>query len=130
MKKYDIGLINGVLHHLDDQATAIKNSFYYSDTLLIIEPNGNNPILKYIEKHSRYHIEHGEKSFTMQELDSFVKQAGGEIVKKERVGFVPVFFPELPSRIIYFFQPLLEKIPLINLFFSAQIILVCKKGNT
>ena len=31
--------------------------------MFVIEPNGYNPVLKVLEKVSRYHIEHEERSF-------------------------------------------------------------------
>lgn len=127
--RYDVGVIRGVLHHLVDPAQAIRNSLKMADTLIIIEPNGNNPILKLIEKTSRYHIEHEEQSFSLRQLKAFCRNAGGKVAKVRFVGYVPFFFPEIPARIIYFFQPLLEHIPVFRRFFSAQIVILCKKES-
>jgi 2-polyprenyl-3-methyl-5-hydroxy-6-metoxy-1,4-benzoquinol methylase len=126
---YDMSIHRGVLHHLSDQQEAIKNTFLLADYMLIIEPNGNNPVLKYIEKHSSYHIEHEEQSFTSKQLKKWCLNAGWEISATQFVGFVPMFFPTILSKIVYFFQPFLEKIPLIRFFFSAQIIILCKKNK-
>jgi SAM-dependent methyltransferase len=126
-KKFDVGVIRGVLHHLGDPAAAIRNSFLLAGRLIIIEPNGSNPILKVIEKTSKYHVEHEERSFSLTELRGFCNGAGGEIIKISFAGYVPFFFPEIPARIIYFFQPVLERIPVLRYFFSAQIIIVCVK---
>jgi SAM-dependent methyltransferase len=128
-EKYDIGILRGVLHHLTDPELAIKNSFLASDNLIIIEPNGNNPILKIIEKVSKYHIEHEERSFSVSRLSRFVRSAGGAVVKIKHVGFVPFFCPAPFAKIIYFFQPFLEKIPLLRHFFAAQIVLTAKKAG-
>lgn len=123
-ERYDIAVARGVLHHLDYPELAVKNTAKLADRVIIIEPNGNNPILKIIEKKSKYHIEHEEKSYSIKELKEFCKKTNYRIEKVRYVGFVPFFFPTTPSRVIHFFQPLLERIPIINHYFAAQIVLV------
>jgi SAM-dependent methyltransferase len=124
-RHYDMAIIRGVLHHLSDQQKALDNTLILADNVLIIEPNGNNPVLKYIEKHSRYHVEHEEQSFSTKQLVKWCEQAGYKVQSIQYVGFVPFFFPTLASRIIYFFQPILERVPLLRCYFSAQIVIVC-----
>lgn len=124
-KKYDVAIIRGVLHHLADQQLAIRNAFKLADHLIIMEPNGNNPILKVIEKTSRYHIEHEEQSFFEWELKRWIRQAGGKIDAWSYVGYVPFFFPTLPAKIIYKLQPFLEKVPVVKHMFSGQFIISC-----
>lgn len=126
-RRYDVGVLRGVLHHLSDQEKAIRNSFRLSDTLIIVEPNGNNPIVKLFEKFSPYHQEHEEQSFTTAKLTRWCELAGGTVTKTTYIGFVPFFFPTILARIIYPFQPLLEKIPLLRKYLSGQIVLLCKK---
>ncbi|WP_020606271.1 class I SAM-dependent methyltransferase [Spirosoma spitsbergense] len=128
-KKYDVAVIRGVLHHLSDQQKAIENAFKLADNLIIMEPNGNNPILKVIEKTSRYHIEHEEQSFYQGQLKRWIRNAGGKIDTFNYVGYVPFFFPTLPAKLIYFFQPFLEKIPVVKHIFSAQFIIACSKES-
>ena len=125
---FDVAVLRGVIHHLpdDSQITAIRHARAYANTLIIMEPNGNNPILKIIEKHSAYHIAHEEQSFSSAVLTSWCKAAGWRSVTVEYIGFVPFFFPEILSRCIFYVQPLLERIPLVNKYLSAQIIIVCR----
>jgi 2-polyprenyl-3-methyl-5-hydroxy-6-metoxy-1,4-benzoquinol methylase len=125
---FDVALIRGVIHHLPDnsQQLAIQNAQAIAKTLIIVEPNGNNPILKLIEKNSAYHIAHEEQSFTSETLTGWCRATGWNEVSIDYIGFVPFFFPEVLARIIYFFQPLLERIPIINKYFSAQIVVVCR----
>ena len=47
--KFDLIILRGVLHHVLDPAEAIRQCAARTNALLIIEPNGNNPILKLIE---------------------------------------------------------------------------------
>jgi len=128
-RRFEVGVLRGVLHHLSDQELAIRNSFAIADRIIIVEPNGNNPILKIIEKVSPYHRLHEEQSFTYWQLKNWVEEAGGNVVFGGYVGFVPFFFPEFPSKVIRFFQPVLEKIPLVREFFSAQIVIVGTKNS-
>ena len=126
-KKFDVGIIKGVLHHLASAYTGIENSMKLSDKMIIVEPNGNNPILKMIEKNSQYHIEHEEQSFSSKQLVEWCEKAGYKIIKLDYIGFVPFFFPTFLSKVIYFFQPLLEKIYPIKKYFGAQIVIFCEK---
>jgi len=127
-KRFDLVILRGVLHHLSDPAAAIRNCAALADRLLIIEPNGNNPILKIIERASRYHREHEEQSFTPRRLRRWCGKAGLELESLEFIGFVPFFFPEFPAKIIYFLQPFLEKIPLLGRFFGAQTVILCRRS--
>jgi len=126
-KKYDVAVIRGVLHHLSDQQRAITNAFRLADNVIIMEPNGNNPILKLIEKTSKYHIEHEEQSFFEWQLKSWIRGAGGQVDSWSYVGYVPFFFPTGPAKMIYAVQPFLEKVPVLRHIFSAQFIIACSR---
>ena len=126
-KKYDVGIIRGVLHHLTDPALAIENAAKIADKIIIIEPNGNNPILKWIEKNSQYHIEHEERSFSQKLLTQWCNEKGLKVESLTVIGFVPFFFPTFPAKVIYFFQPFLELILPLKKFFGAQIVIVASK---
>ena len=39
---YDLTIILGVIHHLQDQSLAIRNAAKLSSRILLIKPNGNN----------------------------------------------------------------------------------------
>ena len=126
---YDIGIFRGVLHHTSDPALAIKNMAKHAEKLIIIEPNGNNLILKIIEKVSKYHRDHEERSFFPSVLQRWCEEAGYEIQSLDYAGFVPFFFPTLPAKIIYALQPFLETIPVLRNLFSAVSIIQCKKRS-
>ena len=127
VRRFDLVILRGVLHHLADPAAALRNCAALSDRILIIEPNGNNPVLKVIEKVSRYHREHEEQSFAPRLLNRWCEEAGLEPDPPEFIGFVPFFFPTLPARIIHCFQPFLEKIPLLARFLGAQTVIFCRR---
>lgn len=124
---YDVGIIRAVLHHLpdDSQALAIQNASKRCRRLIILEPNGNNPVVKLFEKYSTYHIEHEEKSYTSTAIVNWCRQSQWAQIELTFIGFVPTFFPEWPARLVHFVQPFFEKVPLINTYLSAQMVVVC-----
>ena len=73
---YYTAILRGVLHHLNIPELARKNALKLADNFIIVEPNANNPILKYIEKTSKYHIERQEQSFSLPVLKVFCLSAG------------------------------------------------------
>jgi 2-polyprenyl-3-methyl-5-hydroxy-6-metoxy-1,4-benzoquinol methylase len=75
-KRFDCIVLRGVLHHLPDPARAIAGLAAFGGTIIVLEPNGNNPVLKLLEKYSRYHIEHEERSFTPALIRSWLVAAG------------------------------------------------------
>jgi SAM-dependent methyltransferase len=123
----DVTVIRGVLHHMNNPVNGIQNISRITKKIIIVEPNGNNPILKVIEKTSKYHIEHEEQSFSTKTLKKWCLDNGFENIKVTYIGLVPFFFPTLFAKIIYFFQPLVEKLPIINKYFCAQIVLTANK---
>lgn len=126
-EEYDLAVIRGVIHHLPAQKEAIANAMSLSRRLLIIEPNGNNPILKVIEKTSRYHVEHEEQSFSSSFFLKIACEQGLKVSHLGFVGFVPFFFPTQLARTIYFCQPTLERIPLLAKFLGGQIVLLVER---
>jgi SAM-dependent methyltransferase len=126
-EQFDLVIIRGVIHHLPTQQAAVAHAAAVSPRVLIIEPNGNNPILKWIEKNSAYHIEHEEQSFSSRFLQDICTQSGLHVSRLSFVGFVPFFFPTFPAKVIHFFQPLLEKIPGLPRYFGAQTVILAER---
>jgi ubiquinone/menaquinone biosynthesis C-methylase UbiE len=120
---FDLAIARGVLHHLSDPAKAIWNLTRSASRVLIIEPNGNNPLLKVIETVSRYHREHEERSFTARRIRRWCGEAQASVRSVSYIGFVPFYFPTLGARLIHGVQPLLERLPLLPNLFGAQIVI-------
>lgn len=126
-QQFDIAVIRGVLHHLTDPPLAIENAAKIAKKIIIIEPNGNNPILKVIEKTSKYHIEHEERSFAQSLLKQWCNEKNLKVESLTVIGFVPFFFPTVLAKIIYFFQPFLELFWPLKKYFGAQIVIVATR---
>lgn len=122
-EKLDVTVIRGVLHHMNNPEKGIHNISKVTRKLIIVEPNGNNPLLKIIEKTSKYHIDHEEQSFSSSTLKKWCADNGFRNIEITYIGLVPFFFPTVLAKIIHFFQPLVEKIPFINKYCCAQIVL-------
>lgn len=119
---FDVAQFRGVLHHLDRPDVAIREALRVAKEIVVMEPNGYNPVLKMIEKYSAYHIEHGEKSYAPSALDAWVGQANATLKYRSFVGLVPFFCPNWFARTLKFFEPLVEYTPFVKNIACGQYI--------
>lgn len=124
---FDCIVLRGVLHHLPDAGEALQMITPLADNILIAEPNGANPILKIIEKTSRYHIEHEEQSFLLSTIKKWLQHAGFEKFTCNHVNLVPFFCPDWIAKICKTFEPLVESTPLIRNIACGQYIILSSK---
>ena len=124
---FDIALLQSVLHHDDNPGGMIEEAFRVAPEIIIHEPNGNNFGLKMIEKISKYHLEHHEKSYSTSVLAHLIKETGGEVKKIEYAGFVPMFCPDTLARIMKFVEPIIEKIPLIRKYLCSVTLIFASR---
>jgi SAM-dependent methyltransferase len=114
-KVYDIAIVRGVLHHLYDAPQAIKQVSSIAHTILIIEPNGYNPILKIIERISPYHKAHEEKSYAPHTLDGwFHADKNISVQKRIYCGLVPFFCPDIIAKVLKRIEPYVEATPFLR----------------
>jgi SAM-dependent methyltransferase len=113
-KSFEVAILRGVLHHLDDYVPALREALRVADVVWVIEPNGYNPALKVLEKTSRYHIEHQEKSYPPARLDRQVSKVGGRVLWRTWAGFVPMFCPDWMARTMKLIEPMVEALPVIK----------------
>lgn len=105
---FDIAHIRGVLHHVERPMDALREAFRVASRLVIIEPNGLNLGLKVLERVSRYHREHQEKSYSPGRVDEWLRQLGGTVIRRQWVGLVPFFCPDWLARMLKQVEPLAE----------------------
>lgn len=113
-KCFDIAIIRGVLHHLDDPVPALKEALRVASIVWVIEPNGYNPGLKLLEKFSQYHIDHQEKSYLPAFLDKEIEKMGGKVLHRKWAGFVPMFCPNWMAKIMKTLEIVVENVPIIK----------------
>jgi SAM-dependent methyltransferase len=126
---FDCIILRGVLHHLPDAAKALKSISSFSDNVLIMEPNGANPVLKLIEKTSKYHIEHEEQSFLFSTIHRWLYEAGYIHCSLKLVNLVPMFCPDWMARLCKLSEPVVESLPFIRNVCCGQYIILATKIN-
>jgi SAM-dependent methyltransferase len=121
---FDVVLLQIVLHHDDDPLNMIKEAFRIAPRVIIHEPNGGNPGLKIIEKTSRYHIEHNERSYSSRQMKKWIAAAGANAVYMKTAGFVPMFSPDWLARGMKFVEPVVERLPWFRSMACAVYVMV------
>lgn len=124
--RFDCIVLRGVLHHLPDPARALAGLAAFNATIVVLEPNGSNPVLKLLEKFSRYHIEHEERSFTPARIRSWLGAAGLQVRSASVINLVPFFCPDSMARLLRLVEPLVERLPLLRLVACGQSIIVAR----
>jgi len=126
-ERFDCIVIRGVLHHLPDPARAISGLAAFGGTVIVIEPNGNNPVLKLIERYSAYHVAHEERSFSPALIRSWLTSAGFRVNSTALINLVPFFCPDWMARLLRIFEPLVERLPLLRDISCGQSIIVARR---
>ncbi len=107
--EFDVAYLRGVLHHMDRPISALAEALRVASLVVVVEPNGYNAGLKVLEKVSRYHREHGERSYAPRRLDGWVEGIGGRVVARRYIGFVPMFCSDRYARAAKRAEPVLER---------------------
>lgn len=126
-KKFDTIVLRGVLHHVPDAAAAVKMAATVADEIIIMEPNGLNPILKIIEKVSPYHRLHEEQSFFPSTIRKWCSDAGFITTKCNIINLVPLFCPDGLAKALKSMEPYVEKIPFFRNFACGQVLIRAAK---
>lgn len=127
-RRFDIVVLRGVLHHLPEPERAVRIACGLGHEVVVLEPNGANPVLKIIERTSRYHIDHEEQSFLPRVIDAWFTGAGATIVHRERINLVPIFCPDWMASTLALFQPLAERTPLVRNVACGQYVVRANSG--
>ena len=118
--KFDIVVIRGVLHHLSAPEKALIAVASVCDEIVVLEPNGCNPILKVIERFSTYHIQHEEQSFLPSKIDKWLQAAGKTPRRRELINLVPLFCSPMLARLLKWLEPIVEATPVLRLLGCGQ----------
>jgi 2-polyprenyl-3-methyl-5-hydroxy-6-metoxy-1,4-benzoquinol methylase len=120
---FDVAVVRGLLHHLYDVEEAIARISKLAPEIIVLEPNGYNPVLKVIERVSPYHVRHEEKSYAPHRLDRWFARHGGRIEERAYIGLVPFFCPDWMARILKAVEPIVEATPLLRSIACGQYVL-------
>lgn len=125
--RFNIAQLRGVLHHVDRPYELLREAMRVARLVVVIEPNGYNPILKLIERFSNYHIEHQEKSYSPAMLNQWVSRSGGVIRAWGYAGLVPMFCPDSVAKGLKHIESAFERIPIINALTCAVYFFVAER---
>lgn len=126
-EQFDLAIIRGVLHHLYNPKKAIKYVSQNFSSVIVLEPNGYNPILKIIEKISLYHRQHEEKSYWPPLLNKWFEERGYKIIEQKFFGMVPYFCPEEITKLLKSIEGILEKIYFLRRFYCGTNLILYRK---
>ena len=121
---FDIAVYRGVIHHVPDPKAEIERAVRLADTLIVLEPNGWNLMMKLVEKLSPYHREHGEQSYLPSTLAAWARQAGSARQHVRYFGLVPYFCPSLVAKFGHLLEPAVERVPLARRLVCGQYLMV------
>ena len=119
---FDVAVVRGLLHHLYEADAAAASICAIADEIVVIEPNGYNPVLKVIEKVSRYHVEREEKSYSPRRLDHWFEREGAVVEDSQYIGLVPFFCPDRVALGLKRLEPIFERLPLVRAVSCAQYV--------
>lgn len=109
-----VAVLRGVLHHLDDPVAAIAQLSSEFENVIALEPNGYNPVMKFIEKRSAYHRAHDEKSYWPPRLNRWFEAHGYSTRFVKSFGLVPYFCPPQLGKVLKVAEPWVERVPLLR----------------
>lgn len=109
-----VAVARGVLHHLDKPQAAIAQMAKQFTSIIALEPNGYNPVMKVIEKASRYHRQHDEKSYWPPTLNRWFVREGFSVVRQKFFCVVPYFCPTPAAKVLGKLENAVESVPVIR----------------
>jgi len=126
-RTFDCVVLRGVLHHLPDPEKAIASVSPLARTVIVLEPNGLNPIVKVIEIFSRYHIAHEERSFFPATIKRWCEAGGLTVQKVEIFNLVPFFCPDWLAKACRWADPIVGKIWILRAVARGQCLILATR---
>jgi len=127
-KGEDLAIGRGVLHHVDRLEDAIARMAQQFKTVIILDPNGFNPVLKVIEKVSPYHRKHDEKSWAPSRITRAFKSHGFTVVSMKYFVLVPYFCPTPLAKFLSKCEPIVEAVPGVREISCGSILALYQRG--
>lgn len=125
---FDIVHMRGVLHHSDNPFRLLSEALRVAPQIIVLEPNGYNVVLKILERCSKYHIQHKERSFTPYRLNKWVGTLNAKVGSKKYSRIIPYFFPDALVKVFQVPEPFIEKTPGLNCFFCGTYMFTARRN--
>jgi ubiquinone/menaquinone biosynthesis C-methylase UbiE len=87
---FDVAVLRAVIHHTESPVQALREALRVAPKVIVSEPNGNNPIVKWLERNSKYHIDHNERSYTSNQFKAWAGEIGAVTTAESWKIFVPM----------------------------------------
>jgi SAM-dependent methyltransferase len=126
-ERFDIAVYRGVIHHVAHPERELRCALCLATTVIILEPNGLNPLMKLVERASSYHKEHNERSHSPRTVRKWIGDADGVVRSLRFFGLVPYFCPDLVATLGRALEPLIESLPLIRTVCCGQYLMVAER---
>lgn len=119
---FDAAFCIYVLHHIFDHQEAIKEMTRVSKKICCVEPNTINP-LQILYQRTNLAKKRGDiKAFYLSRLKNEFNSVDLRNIKTRRILFTVPFFKGILLKINLLFEPILEKIPLINYICGSLVV--------
>ncbi len=122
-KRFDVAVVRGVIHHIPEPLRGIRQICKVAKDIIVVEPNGYNPVLKLIEQLSSYHREHQELSYTRATLAGWFSEAGATLQSHTYIGLVPFFCPDWMVHPLKAMEGVVESLPLAKTMLCGQVVM-------
>jgi len=128
-RRFDVAVYRGVLHHVVDPREEIKRAVQLASRVVILEPNGLNPMMKLVEKVSPYHRRHKERSYSPGQVAQWIEEGGGTEIRFRFFGLVPYFCPDWLARAGHVVEPIVEAIPALRGVVCGQYLMTFRGSS-
>ena len=119
---FDCVFCINLLHHIKNHQCILEEMARVGKTVCCIEPNSMNPVQRRYQKTEIAKKAGDTKSFFVKELKNDFKSAGLKNIKSRRIHYIyPTFKGELFEFMVKI-EPIIEKIPIINLISGSIVI--------
>lgn len=120
---FDAAFCTGILHHIDDHRSVIKEMGRVAHKVCCVEPNNLNPRIRHYQKTEAAKRAGDTKAFYLRKLKNDFRSAGLRDIKTKRICFI---YPTSNEKLLKFMvkiEPILEITPIVNLI--SGLLVVC-----
>jgi len=128
-RRFDLAVYRGVIHHVPAAQPELARGLALAQELIVLEPNGQNPLMKAVEVLSPYHRSHREQSFSCAQVCRWILSADGEIRSARHFGLVPYFCPAILARAGRWLEPVVECLPGVRRICCGQFIITARRQS-
>ena len=125
--RFDCVVFRGVLHHLQDPPKALACAASLTDAMIVLEPNGYNPVLKILESFSAYHLQHEEQSFFPVKLIEWINATGLRVQMVRYLNLVPMFCPDWLATMCKAVEAGVERTPVLSKVACGQCLILATR---